>query len=316
MRIILGVAISLQVLMLAQTPVQAQQAAKQQQASLPAQAAKPEPMPRLIPGTVGHGTLTLTSSAAVTYQEYFAHACPLVLTVDAFGWSTHAALNTSGPCPDNVAKITPETMMGALNKCAAYSTVPPCSVVAVGREVVWDGPISFVPGRFVPRGDDQVPVVLRRIATDDMEAATSETDVGVIRFHADGRSGTLTFQRHAELGECSGSLAAPDGDKPAAVALTCTKIGEVAGTITFKPGEHAGSGTASAGKRQFVLSVLPETDAMKNGTALYTPPPKPRPAINMQAAKQADKSADKSADKPANKAADKPKATKQEGKKS
>ncbi len=275
MRIISGLAIAIGVLLAATPATFAQQAGKKQQASLPKQADMPEPMPHLLPGTVGHAPLTLTSSAAVTYQEYFAQACPLVLTVDAFGWTTHAALNTDGACPADVSKIPQNTIQAALKTCEAYSQLPPCSVVAVGRKVVWDGPITFAPGRFVPQGDDQVPVVLRRTVADAMESATSETDVGVIRFDPDGRSGMLSFQRHAELGECDGSLKMMSDNELATVALTCTKIGTVSGSISLKPGERSGTGTAVAGKRQFTLTVLPRSDAMKNGTALYTPPPEP-----------------------------------------
>jgi hypothetical protein len=291
MRIIPGLAIAIGVLLAATPAAFAQQAGKKQQASLPRQPGMPEPMPHLVPGAVGHFPLTLTSSAAVTYQEYFAQACPLVLTVDGFGWTTHAALSTDGACPADVSKIPQDTIRAALKTCEAYSQVPPCSVIAVGRKVVWDGPITFAPGRFVPQGDDQVPVVLRRIVADTTESATSETDVGVIRFDPEGRSGVFSFQRHAELGECDGSLKAAGNGEPATVALTCTKIGEVSGTISFKPGERAGTGTAMAGKRRFTLTVLPRSDAMKNGTALYSPPPEPaapagKPMVKMQEGKK------------------------------
>jgi hypothetical protein len=291
MRIIPGLAIAIGVLLAAQPAAFAQQAVNKQLANLPTKPGMLEPMPHLVPGAVGHAPLTLTSSAAVTYEEYFAQACPLVLTVDSFGWSTHAALDTGGACPTDISKIPQDTVRAALHACEAYSQLPPCSVIAVGRKVVWDGPISFASGRFVPQGDNKAPVVLRRVAADQAESTTPDTIVGVISFAPDGRSGTLDFQRHGELGECSGSATAMGEGQPATVALTCTKIGEVSGSIAFKPGERSGTGTAAAGKRQFTLTVLPRNDAMKNGTALYTPPPEPdataeKPAAKMQEGKK------------------------------
>lgn len=275
MRLIPGLAIAIGVLLAAQPAAQAQEAGKKQQASLPAKPGMPEPMPLLIPGTVGHAPLTLTSSAAATYEEYFAQACPLVLTVDAFGWSTHAALSMDGTCPADVSQITQQTMRAALRACESYSNRAPCSIVAVGRKVVWGAPITVAPGRFMPQDDNHVPAVLRRMVMDELDTAAPQAIAGVMGFGQDGRTATFTFQRHGELGECSGSATAGGEDQPASVMLTCTKIGAVSGTLSFKSGERFGTGTASAGQRQFMLTVLPRNDALKNGTALYTPPPPP-----------------------------------------
>lgn len=285
MRIILALAISLQSLLLVPPAAVAQQAQIQQEARLP------EPRPRLIPGTVGQGPLALVSSAAVTYQEYFAHGCPLVLTVDAFGWTTHAALGTTGPCPETVDKIPQDTMRGALNACEANSHTPPCSVVAVGRKIVWDGPIRFVPGRYVPHDDRQASIVLRKIPTEDMESTTLETSVGLITYRADGRSADIAFQRHDELGVCRGTLTAPSDGAAAPIALTCTKANAIFGTVTLKPEDGAGTGSASNGQSQFALTILPKAVFLKSGTLIYEPAPKGGSASDNIMTKQHDSGA-------------------------
>ena len=260
MRIILGLAISLPVMLLAQP------------AALAQQAKAPEPMPHVIPGTVGQGPLTLTSSAAVTYQEYFAHGCPLVLTVDAFGWATHAALNSSGPCPETVANIPQKTIRGALNACDTYAHNPPCSVIAVGRKIVWDGPIGRLDGRYAPQGDNQYSIILRKIVPEGEESPTYETSVGLITYGAAGRSGNILFKGHYELGLCRGSLSVHDSNA-GTIALTCTKAGAITGSVTLSPDGRTGAGTATdKAQHQFMLKVLPHPEFMNNGMTLYQPP--------------------------------------------
>ena len=282
MRIILGLAISVAFMLLAQPAALAQQAKPVQQASLP-----PEPQPILIPGAIGQGTLALTASAAVTYQEYFAHECPLALTVDAFGWTTHAALNGSGPCPENVSKISKQTIKGALNACEAYSHTPPCAVIAVGRKVVWDGTIRFIAGRMIPQGDHQRAVVLRKIVSDEAESISFETSVGQIAFAADGRSGDIVFQRHDELGQCRGSLTTPAAGEAAAVTLACTKAGAINGAVALDAASRTGKGTAKGAGWSFVLTVLPNADFMKNGDVVYAPPVKAEPKTDKANANKA-----------------------------
>lgn len=273
-RIVFGLAISVLAPVLAETPALAQDAAGKQQASLPPQEAKPEPRPDLIPGTVGQGPLTLVSSAAVTYQEYAAHACPLVLAVDAFGWTTYAALNASGECPKDVSQIPQQTMRDALEACEAQTHTPPCRIAAVGRKVVWDGPIRYLPGRFIPQDNQQASVILRKTVTEDMESVGHETAVGLITYGARGRTADIDFQRHDTLGRCRGSLTAPDGADSAPVMLTCTKTGALTGSVMLKAADGTGAGSVTGRGETFVLTVLPKADFMKNGTLIYAPPPK------------------------------------------
>ncbi len=223
--------------------------------------------------TAGTGPLVLTSSAAVTYQEYFAHACPLVLAAGAAGWNTYAAFGPANNCPKGA--VSPETVLGALAACSSYAANPPCSVVAIGRRVVWNGPISFLPGRYTPQGDSQYSIVLRKVLRDDELPTGFGTTVGLVSYAADGKSGDVLFQQDDELGQCRGTLTLSD-DAPAAVALSCTKVGALTGTLDLKPGEHTGHGTATgdAGRR-FALTVLPHAGYMKGG------PSQPGPAAEL-----------------------------------
>jgi hypothetical protein len=235
--------------------------------------------PAMIPGTVGKGPLTLTSSAAATYQEYLAHACPLVLVADAAGWVTHAALGPRESCPAAEAALTQATIRGALNTCNTFANNPPCSVVAIGRKVVWDGPISFLPSRYTPQGGNQYAIVLRRILADGETSSAFETTAGLITYAADGRSASLLFKKHDELGLCRGGVAFAEG-AGGTVALTCTKAGAVAGTLALNPDGRTGSGTAAGEQRRFEMTVLPHAEFLAEFRAEFPAgrPEKPQPA--------------------------------------
>ncbi len=206
----------------------------------------------------------LISSAAVTYQEYLAEACPLVLAVEASGWNTYGIFGPANKCPTGA--VSPETVRGALAACSSYADNPPCSVVAIGRRVVWNGPISFLPGPYTPQGDSQYSIVLRKVQRDDEPSTGFGTTVGLITYAADGKSGDILFQQDDDLGLCRGALTRPD-NAPAAVALTCTKAGAIAGTLDLNPDSHTGTGAATGdAHRQFALTVLPHAPYM-NGNA-------------------------------------------------
>lgn len=269
MRIVLGLALILQLTLLAPVTAEAQSKDKMK---------KQEIRLNEIPGTAGRGPLKLTSSAAVTYQEYFAHACPLVLVAEEAGWATHASLGEAGSCPANESGITQQTIRGALNKCDSYADNRPCSVIAIGRKMVWDGPITFLPGPFVPQGENQRSVVLRKPTSDDDLAVAYETVVGVLVYNGAGQSGELSFQRHDELGVCSGRIYGASADSMP-LALDCTKVGAITGTVALKHEDRTGHGTLTGrNERSYTVTVLPKADYFSNGTALYEPPPEPEKA--------------------------------------
>jgi len=264
-RIVLGLALILQLALLAPTAAQAQSKEKMK---------TQEAAAFMIPGTAGRGELALTSSAAVTYQEYFAHECPLVLVVEDAGWATHAALGSAGNCPEKGRAIPQATIRSTLNACNTYAANRPCSVIAVGRQMVWRGPIVLLPGPFIPRGNTQLSIVLRKPVGEDDLSTSYETAVGLVDYNGTGGSGEVIFQRHDELGMCHGSVTASGDSMP--VSLDCTKVGTITGTLSIDPEKHAGSGMVTgANGSQFMLTVLPRADFMENGTAIYTPPPEP-----------------------------------------
>jgi hypothetical protein len=236
-------------------------AGAKQQAKAPAQDRLP-PMP---PGSVGKGQLTLTSSAAVTYQEYFADACPRVLAVSAFGWATHAALGAAKDCPDGKASVDQAAVKATLNACNAAAYDLPCSILAVGRKILWDGPIGVLRGPHTPQGESQFSVVLRKAVGDGEPTPGFETVVGTATYAADGQSAALRFMTHDELGACRGSLRRHDGET-GTVSLTCTAAGAINGTFDVAPDGRTGTGAASGnGERAFVLKVLPQTDFTDKG---------------------------------------------------
>jgi hypothetical protein len=242
-------------------PKDSSKAGAKQQAKAPAQDRLP-PMP---PGSVGKGPLTLTSSAAVTYQEYFADACPRVLAVSAFGWATHAALGAPKDCPDGKASVDQAAVKGALGACNAAAYDLPCSILAVGRKILWDGPIGVLRGPHTPQGESQFSVVLRKVIGDGEPTPGFETVVGTATYAADGQSAALRFMTHDELGACRGSLRRHDGET-GTVSLACTAAGAINGNFDSAADGRTGSGTASgSGERAYVLKVLPHTDIMDKG---------------------------------------------------
>lgn len=274
MRIVLGLALILQLVLLAPTAAEAQSKQKMK---------KQEVRLNEIPGTAGRGPLKLTSSAAVTYQEYFAHACPLVLVAEEAGWATHASLGDPGNCPANESAITQQMIRGALNKCDTYAANRPCSVVAIGHKMVWDGPITYLSGPFIPYGPNQRSAVLRKPVSEDDLSTAFETIVGVVSYNGTGQSGELTFQRHDELGVCNGSIYGASADSMP-IALDCTKVGAITGTVALKPEDRTGAGKlVGRNEHHYTLTVLPKADFFSNGTALYEPPAEPeKPSVGPQ----------------------------------
>jgi hypothetical protein len=237
-------------------------AGAKQQAKAPAQ----DRLPPMLPGSVGKGPLTLTSSAAVTYQEYFADACPRVLAVSAFGWATHAALGAAKDCPDGKASVDQAAIKATLNACNAAAYDLPCSILAVGRKIMWDGPIGVLRGPHTPQGENQFSVVLRKAVGDGDPTPGFETVVGTATYAADGQSAEFRFMKHDELGACRGSLRRHDGET-GTMSLTCTAAGAINGQFDPAPDGRTGTGaTTGSGGRAFVLKVLPHTDFMDKGS--------------------------------------------------
>lgn len=275
MRIVLGLALILQFALLAPATAEAQSKDKMM---------KQEARLQAIPGTAGRGPLKLTSSAAVTYQEYFAHACPLVLLVEEAGWATHASLGTDGDCPAQASDIPQTTIRSALNACNTYAANRPCSVIAIGRKIVWEGKITYLPGPFVPHGGDQRSVVLRKTVSDDDLSTAFETAVGIVTYNGPGQSGTVTFQRHDELGVCTGSIYGTSAEA-APVSLSCTKVGAITGTVALASEDRTGAGmVVGANERSFTLTILPKAEYISNGTAIYEPPATPEQPMTEQKA--------------------------------
>ena len=236
------------------------------------------PPPPTMALTAGTGPLVLTSSAAVAYQEYFAHACPLVLAVEAAGWNAYGAFGPADHCPSGKDAITPTMVRSALKACSSFADNPPCMAIAIGATVVWDGPITFLPSRYTPQGENQFSILLRKIPREGEIASSYDTTAGLVTYADDGRSADIQLLRDHDLGVCRGSLTRPEG-APTAVALTCTMAGAVAGTITLDTDGHTGTGAATGdGQRQFALTVLPHADFLASRMIRAAPTPESAPA--------------------------------------
>ena len=207
----------------------------------------------------GRDRLTLSPTAAVSYQEYFQQECPLVLAAHESGrWVTE----TTGPDENCFTGSVDyrRFIHSTLANCEGGWRYGECWIVALGREIVWEGPIKFRKGKWTPRTDRQFSVTLAAEAPNTTSGKSFKKTVGLVTYSADGKTAAMRFAPQTVLGRCSGELHRVEG-QPWPFAVTCSKIGKVAGLFDVGPdgrtGQGAGGGTDV---RHFKLVILPRMD--------------------------------------------------------
>ena len=231
---------------------------------LPARPAMAEPTsdPNVL-NVSGRGTLTLSSTAAVSYQDYFHSACPLVLAAHESGrWVTQMT-GPSENCDTSGVDFR-RYIYATLANCEGGERYGECWIVAIGRNIVWNGTIRARHGRWTPRTSRQFSVVLSGKPTGHGVLHA----IGLATYRSKGGIADLTFAPHAQFGRCSGALTVTQGH-PWPFKVTCTKVGEVTGLFDADADGHTGDGTGSNlgnthGKavHDFDLTVLPHRKAL------------------------------------------------------
>jgi hypothetical protein len=208
----------------------------------------------------GRGTLTLSSSAAVAYQDYFHSACPLVLAAHRSGRWVAQMTGPNEKCDTSRIDLR-RYIYATLANCEGGERYGNCWIVALGRHIVWDGAIRARNGKWTPRTRRQFSVVLS--GRPDGRAVVHA--IGMATYRAKGRIADLRFARHSQFGRCSGALTVTPGH-PWPFKVTCTRVGEVTGLFDVSADGHTGSGAGSGhvGRtpRDFDLIVLPHRKAL------------------------------------------------------
>lgn len=207
---------------------------------------------------VGIGPITLSSSVVVTLREYLEHSCPVAMVVDSNGAASSRTFGTQENCPT----VSTRHIDDLLKVCGASAASPPCRVLAVGRQIVWNGPVEFESGRWTPTGTDQKSVVLKvGGAEEGTIPAVQQKAVGIATFSADGRQAALVFQWNEQLGDCRGIIRRPVqpnlDDSVARFRISCSKAGAATGRLHFQTASRTGAGSGvGPNNRHFDLVVL------------------------------------------------------------
>jgi hypothetical protein len=211
----------------------------------------------------GRGTLTLSSSAAVSYQDYFHSACPLVLAAHESGRWVAQMTGPDETCNTSGVDFR-RYIYATLANCEGGERYGECWIVALGRNIVWNGEIRARNGKWTPRTSRQFSVVLSGKPTGHGVVHA----VGLATYRAKGGIADLTFARHSQFGSCSGALTMTQG-QPWPFHVKCTKAGEVTGLFTVSDDGHTGSGIGSSqggasgkGAHDYDLTLLPHWKAL------------------------------------------------------
>ena len=95
---------------------------------------------KTVGGVKGSGPLTVAPNVAAGFETYKTKAKPLTFAVSTDGQDYSYYFCPGTPCDSSHA--TPE----AIASCQGRSGGVPCKIFAIGREVVWDGPVKGLGG--------------------------------------------------------------------------------------------------------------------------------------------------------------------------
>lgn len=211
----------------------------------------------------GRGTLLLNSSGAVVYQDYFRSACPMLLAAHESGGAINLLTGPEENC--NTGAIDYRRFIPAiLANCEGGWRYGECWIVAIGRDVVWEGPIKFRKGRWTPKGKRQLSVTLSGEKANATSGISTWYTVGLLTYSRDGKSADMTFKSNPAVGRCKGTLTVTAG-APSPYTVTCSKIGQITGQLDFAPDGQSGTGAGSAKNARHVdLHLLPRRDGVVN----------------------------------------------------
>lgn len=91
----------------------------------------------------GNGPLTLSDRVMASFEFYLSHENPAYFAVRKDGKMFGFSVCNHHSCEDSIGDV-------ALSGCMRRSKGERCYLLASGRDIVWNGPISYRTGRFVP----------------------------------------------------------------------------------------------------------------------------------------------------------------------
>jgi len=199
----------------------------------------------------GNGPLTLSDRVMASFEFYLSHENPAYFAVRNDGKVFAFSVCNHYTCEDSIGDV-------ALSGCARRAKGERCYLLASGRDIVWNGPISYRPGRFIPDNPDGRSFILfwhHRVVQ-----YGGRTPVRGTLTPADGSPIVpLSFDAiyRQVFGTCTGTLNRIDGRFEA----NCRKMGRVTGP--FETTEKNGLGGQGTGEdeqgRIAELNIIPKS---------------------------------------------------------
>ncbi len=199
----------------------------------------------------GNGPITLNDNTMASFELYLMHEDPLYFAVQWDGFKYGYSVCNEPNCFDSVGDV-------ALSTCRRRSKGERCYLLAVGRDLVWNGPISYRVGRFIP------PNPNGRAFTFSwhpkvMQYSGRRFIRGVIENGTAGPVIELKFDRRQRrtFGKCEGNL----NVETKRFDVTCSKKGTVSGHYEImETGNVGGKGAGEDGQGEIAeLIIIPKS---------------------------------------------------------
>jgi hypothetical protein len=192
---------------------------------------------------IGQGPIELSGGSTTRLHDFLDHDCPIVLVASPDGSRTTRAVGSSLYC----GYYDEESWVKrALENCTKWSKSGACKVFALGRDIVWNGPISYRIWKWSPIQQNQNSVVLKS-GRQGTEPDSRYVLPGLATFTDDGKRVSFSFPKTKRFGRCSGQATLPDG-RDGTFEINCSKAGQLVGEIEIEgPGRKGNGGGQGLG---------------------------------------------------------------------
>lgn len=203
---------------------------------------------------IGEGALEVSSRVATAMEGYFRLDHPLAMAITTDG--RHAARSYCSTSGCEVRFTENESIQNALGHCRKNAGDRTCKIYALGKKVVWNGPVTNRASIWSPSKPTEQRATLKwqGYETDGTLRMVS----GIAEFLDGGKQVALRFQSHPNfMGTCGGNIDVPEGNQ-GQWTLNCTKAPTVEGSIKLNSKDRSGNGYArDRYGRQVELKIFP-----------------------------------------------------------